>query len=211
MVNGREIFYFGRIPSSRCIFIASAYRSRIVSKSLYVSAFEAVMNGYDVLFMPFSENADAIESGVMDAGGHLNYILPSGFSRTGRIILHKAMVTAGSAITAEEDGTIACRESANRARSLGSALSDCVIVADDRIRRNGIGYIDEALDMGKDIAILKDALASGILREYAKAGAPVIGSFSDLLSLPRCILYPESDGRYGFRGDKFDMIKLADD
>ena len=211
-INGADLSYYGRIPEKKRIFIAAAYKSTKALKSLYITAFEAVSNGYSVFFIPFSEGADAIEKGVLDASGSINYILPSGLGKTSRRMLYKAMITSGSAISAEEDDERISAEAVRRAKDVGAVISDAVILADDRLGRNGYsGYIDRALDIGISAAVLRDALSSPKLREYAQSGAPIIGTFSDFLSLPRCYLYSAEHGTYFFRGEKFAIMKLADD
>ncbi len=212
VINGISLSYYGRIPSKKRIFIASAYKSSRTLRSLYMTAFEAVRNGYSVLFIPFSESAEAIESGVLDASGPINYILPSGLGKTSRRMLYKAMITSGSAISAEEDEKKITAETVKRAKNAGAMISDAIIAADDMLGRKGYsGYIDNALDMGISVAVLRDALTSVKLREYAASGAPVIGTFSDFLSLPKCYLYRADDGTYSFRGEKFAIMKLTDD
>ena len=69
-------------------------------------------------------------------------------------------------------------------------------------------FLENALNSGKDIAILKSALFSKKIREVAREGACVIDSFSSFLSDAVYLTYPKEKGEYKIQNREFDIMRL---
>lgn len=210
-VNGIDCSIYGKPPRRSAILItASSNPSRETEKALYTSSFEAVMSGYSVLFIPFFKGSEAIEKGVLDAKGEINYLIPCHFDYVKRSYIHRALITNGMAISVEGKGERVNMRSVNRAKLLGSMLSSAVIYGEEMESYKGnINYIDNALDMGAEVAVLKSALGSMLARRIAREGATIISSFSDFLSHPSLYLFEKPDGYYSFNNTNFGILSLS--
>lgn len=209
--DNERISYLGNLFTTRKrVFISTPYKaSKAIIEKCYVSAFEASLSGYNVLFIPFSPSSDAIEKGIVDGKGAISYIFPCGFNSVRRKYLHNLVITSGVGISVENDDENVSYKSVMRAKSVAAYFSDVVICADENIKINkDAEHIKAALDMGRDVAVLKSALSSSILQDYAKSGAPVIDSFSDLLISPKYYLYRRDDGVYSYDKRKFDILSF---
>ena len=67
-IQNQRISYLGALESlKKRVFISSSFNvSDDVLDSCYSSAFEAARSGYNIIAIPFSKCADAIEAGAID-------------------------------------------------------------------------------------------------------------------------------------------------
>lgn len=210
-IQNQRISYLGALESlKKRVFISSSFNvSDDVLDSCYSSAFEAARSGYNIIAIPFSKCADAIEAGAIDGKSSISYVFPCGLKRVKRQYINKTLITSGTAISAEEDDEAISYVNVLKAKSIAAYFSDIVISGDisAKTKRDAL-HLVSALDEGRDVAILRSALSSKILRELVAEGAPVINTFSDFLIEPKCYLYPRRDGFYGFGERKFGIIKI---
>ncbi len=209
--DNQRISYIGNLFSThKRVFISAPYNaSKSIIEKCYASAFEAALSGYNVIFIPFSPSSDAIEKGIVDGRGSISYIFPCGFDKVRKKYLHNLIITSGVGISVEEDGENVSYKSVIRAKSVAAYFSDVIIAADENMKSsNEAEYLKLALDMGRDVAILKSALSSALLQDYAKSGAPIIDSFSDFLIEPKHYLYRRDDGIYSYDKRKFGILTL---
>ncbi len=209
--DNQRVSYLGNLFTSRKrVFISTPHKaSKAIIEKCYVSAFEAALSGYNVIFIPFSPSSDAIEKGILDGKGSISYIFPCGFERVRRKYLHNLVITSGVGISIEAGDVNVSYKSVLRAKAAAAYFSDVVMAADENIKSySDAEYLKLALDMGRDVAIMKSALSSPILQDYAKSGAPVIDSFSDFLISPKHYLYRRDDGIYGYDKRKFGILSL---
>lgn len=209
-LEGFKIHYFGSLPKRRSVFIsASNNNSPINRASLYASAFEAALLGFDVIYMPYLGRSEPIENGVLDGEGRFHLVLPKGLHAISWRKISKAIIYGGSVLSGSLDREFSIAE-VKRAKSIASLISDAVVVGESVKDASFGSYLSDALDRGKDVAILKSSLSGAYLKSLVKDGCPAISLFSDFVINPHSFLYPCGKSRYSQDGFCFDIMRVGE-
>ncbi len=93
-----------------------------------------------------------------------------------------------------------------RAGELALSLCDAVVAVNARNCR----IFERALDLGRDVAILRPALSEPCLRRLAVEGAAVLDGFSSWLGLPSAYAFETEDGEFRERESarRFSILRL---
>ncbi|MGN1189511.1 MAG: hypothetical protein ACI4SL_03850, partial [Candidatus Ornithospirochaeta sp.] len=119
----------------------------------------------------------------------------------------RCLVTGGGVISTVEDDDLFSIEALSSSRSLAESLSRATIMGSENLGSVPIS-LSLSLNEGKEVAILESALNGKGMRNLAREGALIIRTFSDFLSSPRYITYPDKKGKYGIMGERFGILNL---
>jgi len=192
--------YYGSFPERAVFLSTSGKASDQVCAKLYLSALEASLNGYGVVYVVGTKGSGYIEQGTYDGKGTLYGVIP--------FEIEKLYPNKASRII-ESGGGIAVAGEINIARCIAVEISDAIVVSEEKCSQlQYLPQVEYALATSKEIAILREALTSRALRNLVIEGCPIISSFSDFLSSPRAIGYISERGMYGKDGTHFDIIYL---
>ncbi len=209
-VGGFPVLYYGELPKDRCVYISSSSSmDSETEKYLYASSLEAALMGYEVIYIPTLKKDDPIKNGVFDGKGTLHAIIPFGLYRSNKRDISQIIIHGGSVISESLEDSFSL-ERLERAKLIASAFADSIVVG-ERLWLKRIGeYIEQSLDNGKDVAVLKSVLGSHYLNDLVLNGAPAITTFSDFIINPPLFIYPHENGRYSQKGFCFDIISYGD-
>ena len=211
LVKDIGIFFYGDLPRRKSVYIATSSQSSPETiKGLYSSVVEASQMGWDILYIPGGDCGKAVEEGCFDGEGRLHAVLPFGLLNYSRRSIRNALVYSGSVISPYDGLRNFTLEGLDKARIIASSLADIIFIGQENILSSKVGwYIEDSLDEGKDIALLKSCMGTRYINDLVKEGCPAVSSFSDIFSSPTCFLYPSSKGRYGHNGFTFDIIEYG--
>lgn len=208
IISGIPVLFYGNLPKRDAILIASyAKRQDESARELYVSSFEASLEGFEIVAYGELGAIEAVLRGAEDGAGRIHLISSIGLSRfrtMNRSLCMRILLTGGSIISSAAVGS-----SRNEARYLCTVLSRYALAV------IGARYLPlqhpllQMLDEGKEIAILLTSLASKAGRDIAFSGCPVASSFSAVYSDSRYIVYPSPHGRFSFLGFRYDFMRLC--
>lgn len=202
--------YRGRIPEGRRVFLDyDSALGRDVEEAVFASCLE-IMGSGGIPVVSDKDSGPAFEAlKCLWKPIVLFSSLGSGkLERKKRKEAGLVVSSGGAVVYADNQSVSYSRAGVLRCLHIASSFSDCVLFASDsRSRRLGLSHrLICALDEGKDIAVLRSALAVPALRSLASEGCPIACTYSDLLSDPACIAYRDSNGKYGYRGQCFGII-----
>ncbi len=207
--NGITLNYIGSLPSGKTVFFyyGKCEDGRVL-ESVYISALEAIENGYNVLYMPELYLSRAVEKAFIDIPhGSMFSFVPRGLENVRRSTLSRALVTDGGTISIVEDDATFSYEALDGARYIASSFADGIVLC-SHSGRNLPSFLTGALDEGKSVCVLRSALTSPALRELVRDGAEVVDSFSSFLVSPRTVVYPSEGGKYGIERHRFNIMRL---
>lgn len=206
---GVEIRYIGELPDDKTIFLSGGKtmgREGVIS--MYRSSLEAALEGWNVSYIPGLKYSEAVERGVYDTvKGALFAFIPMGIKCASHSLISRCLVTGGGVISTVEDDDLFSIEALSSSRSLAESLSRATIMGSENLGSVPIS-LSLSLNEGKEVAILESALNGKGMRNLAREGALIIRTFSDFLSSPRYITYPDKKGKYGIMGERFGILDL---
>ncbi len=196
--------YFGSLPENAIFFCCKLKSDLHLLDSLYLSALEAALNGFDVLYVSGNKASKAIESGVRDGLGRLFALIPFDIGRLYMNVASTILKSNGGLIVPTYHDDMNPNDAINL---IGVQIARAIILANSGSQSiKYLPHIKYALDNSKDIAVLKDGLDSNALKSLVLDGCPLINSFSDFLSFPKAIGYRSDKGIYGKGSARFDII-----
>ena len=206
---GTEIRYIGGIPSPNTVFLSGGKnmdRKGIIA--MYRSSLEAVSNGWNVSYIPGLLYSEAVERGVYARDkGELYAFIPMVIKCASLSLISRCLVTGGGVISTVKDDDLFSFEALTSSRSLAQSLSKATVIGNENL--DSIPYsIISALDEGREVGVLENVLNGKGMRNLVREGAPIIRSFSDFLSSPRYISYPDKKGKYGIMGERFGLLDI---
>lgn len=208
-IEGINLRYIGRLPEKRSVFFSFSKRGgredRIYS---YASVLEAILNGYDCIYIPESDASFGIEKAFYDSRkGSLFAFVPYGLKSVRKSILSNALITNGGILSIVEDDSLFSIEALNATKYVASSFS-CAIILSEKKCNYEPSFISDMISTGKDIAIMKNSLSGKGMRKLVYSGLPLINSFSDFLLSPEYFLYLDKFGKYGIDGVHFSIIDV---
>lgn len=209
IINNINIRYIGRLPDEKSIFFSfskdGGKEDRIYS---YASSFEAILNGYNCIYIPQTCASEGIEKAFSDSKkGSLFAFVPYGLNVVKRSIISNALITNGGVISISEDNSLFSIEALNRTKYVASLFSSAIVLAEKKCNYEPL-FISDMLSIGKDVAIMKNSLSGKGMRKLIYSGLPLINSFSDFLLSPSYFLYLDKYGKYGIDGVHFSIIDV---
>lgn len=207
--NGITVRVLGDLPGEDTVFFHySAGGGERDAESVYISAVEALLSGYDIAYIPQLYLSSAVEKAASDTlRGSLYAFLPKGIATVSSSTLSRPLITGGGVLSIVENDAFYSFEALLGVTYLASSLSKAALMCHFRGHRIP-SFVDTALSEGKSIAVLKSALKSRPMRELVRDGAEAVDSFSSFLSFPRCTAYPSERGSYGIEASRWDIMKL---
>lgn len=207
--NGITVRYIGEYPTGRAVYFYYGKSSnRALLKSVYISALEALLNGYDIIYKPQLYLSRAVEKAAFESpSGSIYAFYPKGLNTLSNSTLMKAVLTGGGAMSILEDDAFFSYEALRGTDYVASSMSDGLLLCSYGGKKCP-HFIDDALGEGKSLGVLKSGLGDIVLKNLVRDGAECVDSFSSFLSLPRVILYPGEGGKYGIDGASFDILNL---
>lgn len=207
--NGITVRYIGSFPGEKAVFFYYGKDGdREGRRTLYISALEALMNGYDIIYKPQLYLSPAIEKAALDSlCGAIFPIYPKGLETMSKHELGKSLITGGGALSIVENDAYYSFSALLASDYLASALSRAAVLCSYN-GRYCPHFVDDLLMNGKSLCVLKTGLTSPVLRALIREGAESCDTFSSFLSSPRYIAYPKKNGRYGIDGFHFDIMSV---
>lgn len=207
--NGITVRTLGELPGENTVFFHySAGGGLRDEESVYISAVEALLSGYDIAYIPQLYLSSAIEKAASDTPrGSLYAFLPKGIATVSSSTLSRPLITGGGVLSIVENEAFYSFEALLGVTYLASSLSKASLMCHFRGHRIP-SFVDTALSEGKSIAVLKSALKSRPLRDLVRDGAEAVDSFSSFLSSPRVTAYPSERGSYGIQSIRWDIMRL---
>lgn len=207
--NGMTVRYIGGYPSKKVVyFYFGNNSSRILLQSVYLSAVEALLNGYDIVYKPQLYLSKGVEKAALDSPtGSIYAFYPKGLNTLSNSTISTSILTGGGAMSILEDDAFFSYEALLGTDYCASSMCSAVLLCSYR-GRTCPHFVSDALGEGKSIAVLRSGLESTVLRNLVREGAACVDSFSSFLSLPGVILYPREGGKYGIDGSSFDILTL---
>lgn len=208
-IEGINLRYIGRLPEEKSVFFSfsrnGGKEDRIYS---YASSFEAILNGYNCIYIPQTCASEGIEKAFSDSKkGSLFAFVPYGLKIVNKSIISNALITNGGVISIVEDNSLFSIEALNGTKYAASVLSSAIILAEKKCNYEPL-FISDMLSIGKDVAIMKSSLSGKGMRKLIYSGLPLINSFSDFLLSPKYFLYLDKYGKYGIDGVHFSIIDV---
>ena len=207
IANGLPFLYKGMLPESEALLLASfSAFSTEAERELYISAFEASLNGFEIIAFGERNGVYAVVKGVEDGGGRMSLIVSEGlswFSSRNTSLLRRVLLTGGAVIAPN-----AISKNREAARYLSYILSHAALAV---LGGNGLSEkhpVRMLLDEGKEIALLRSSLQSRAGRLLVSEGCPLADSFASWYGLTRYYVYRTQYGRYDFKGEKYDSTRL---
>ena len=208
IIDNSIVSYYGELPKKGVFVSFCTKPEKRTRVALYQMGLEIALNGYDAIYIPASLASYSFEKGVRDGNGRLFQVLPYSLKNNKPSYSSKALLSGGGIISCFDNEGFSI-ENLNRAKEIAVMLAKAVIIAEDKkTYRRPFSYVNIALDSGKDIALLYDALPSPFARNLLKEGCPLVHSFSDFLLNPRFVSFSQNKGIYGIEGEFFDIIKI---
>ncbi len=207
--NGITVRSIGTIPGDNTVFFHfTGGGTERDAESVYISAVEALLNGYDIAYIPHMYLSQAVEKAVLDTtAGSLYSFLPKGLGSVSHSTLSRALVTGGGALSIVENDAFYSFEALLGVTYLASSMSKASLLCFFRGKRVPL-FVDSALGEGKSVAVLRSALISHPMRELVKEGAESVDTFSSFLSSPKAVAYPRDGGSYGIFSSRWDIMRL---
>lgn len=207
VIDGISIRYIGKLPEKKSIFFSFSKNGGKVDRIYgYISALEAILNGYDCIYIPQSDAALGIEKAFFDSKkGSLFAFVPFGLKIVKKSIISNALITNGGVVSIVEDNALFSIEALNGIKYVASLLSSAIVLSEKRCNYEPF-FISDMLSIGKDVAIMKNSLEGKGMRRLVYSGLPLINSFSDFLLSPSYFLYLDKCGKYGIDGVHFSII-----
>lgn len=207
--NGITVRLLGSPPGENTVFFHySAGGGEKEAESVYISAVEALLSGYDIAYIPQLYLSLAVEKAAEDTpSGSLFSFLPKGIATVARSTLSRALVTGGGVLSIVENEAFYSFEALLGVTYLASSLSRAALMCHFRGHRIP-SFVDSALGEGKSIAVLKSALKSRPMRDLVREGAESVDTFSSFLSSPRYTAYPSEKGSYGTGTARWDIMRI---
>lgn len=207
--RGITVHSIGTVPGDNTVFFHfTGGGTERDAEAVYISAVEALLNGYDVAYIPHMFLSSAVEKAVTDTtSGSLYSFLPKGLGSVSHATLSRSLVTGGGALSIVEDDAFYSFEALLGVTYLAASMSKASVLCSFRGKRLP-SFVDSALNEGKSVAVLRTALLSYPLRNLVKEGAESIDTFSSFLSSPSAIAYPKEGGSYGIFSSRWDIMRL---
>ena len=201
--------YIGSYPKDKAVYFYYGKTSgRKLLESVYISALEALMCGYDIIYKPQLYLSKAVEKAAFDSPrGSIYAFYPKGLETISNSLISPPILSGGGVLSILENDAFFSFEALLATDYAASSFSCAVLMCAFSGRRCP-HFVDDALSEGKSMAVLKSGLDGVVLRNLVKEGAPCVDSFSSFLSLPRVILYPKECGKYGIDDASFDILTL---
>ncbi len=208
-LNGMSVRYIGGYPGGKAVYFYYGKNSdRSVYQSVYVSAVEALLNGYDIIYKPQLYLSRAVEKAALDSpSGSIYGFYPKGLGTLSNSTLTTSLLTGGGAMSILENDAFFSYEALRGTDYAASSMSRAVLMCSYSGKKCP-HFIDDALSEGKSIAVLKSGLKSAVLRTLLREGAECVDSFSSFLAFPDVILYPGDGKEYGIDGSSFDILRI---
>ena len=206
---GVEIRHVGKLPTEDTIFLSGGKNmGKNGMVSMYRSSIEAAANGWNVAYIPGLSYSEAVERGVYEREkGALFAYIPMGLKCASKALISRCLVTGGGVISTVSDDSPFSLEALSSSRSLAQSLSRATIMGGENLSTIPVSLVT-ALSEGKEVAVLESAMNGKGMRNLIRDGAPIIRTFSDFLSFPRYISYPDKRGRYGIMGERFSLMDM---
>ncbi len=207
--KGITVYSLGSLPGEDTVFFHySAGGGEREAESVYISAVEALLSGYDIAYIPQLYLSSAVEKALEDTPrGSLFSFLPKGIATVSSSTLSRALVTGGGVLSIVESEAFYSFEALLGVTYLASTLSKAALMCHFRGRRIP-SFVDSALSEGKSIAVLRSALKSRPMRDLVRDGAECVDSFSSFLASPRYMAYPSEKGSYGIESARWDIMRI---
>ena len=168
---------------------------------------EAFASGYSILMNPFADVMDAVLDAAMILDGR-TYVMRSDSLEDFRLgpREHKVMLLRGGYLSPKDGAGCSWKENVMKARKLSMEISSVLLLLDNDYQ----DLARDALDEGKDVAVLRCTMENPHIRRLVKEGAPALDSFSSWMEFPRAISFPMENGpfREPGTGRRFSMIIL---
>lgn len=207
--KGITVNSIGPLPGEKSVyFYYGKGGNDTLFRSVYISAVEALLNGWDILYVPELLLSKAVEKAFHDvSSGSLYSFVPRGLENTRKSTLSTALVTGGGALSIVENDAFFSFEAVLGVRYLASSMAGAVVLCfhNGRIVPS---FVDSALMEGKSMCVLKTGLTSPALRSLVRDGCPSIDSFSSFLEFPSVVAYPSEEGRYGTDNRRFSIMRI---
>lgn len=209
ILNGMTVRHIGSFPGDKCIFFYFGKGGdREMRRTLYLSAVEAFLNGYDVIYKPQLYLSQAVEKAALESPrGSIYPVYPKGLGTISNYELGKSLMTGGGAFSIVEDDAYYSFPALLASDYLASFLSRAMVLCSYNGRYCPRFIIDHLSD-GKSLCVLRPGLKDRVLCNLVREGAMCCDSFSSFLSDPSVILYPKKSGSYGIDGFHFDIMKV---
>lgn len=207
--SGMTVRYIGSLPGEKTVyFYYGKTAGKELLESVYISALEALMCGYDIIYKPQLYLSRAVEKAAFDSTrGSIYAFYPKGLETISNSLISPPVLSGGGVLSILEDDSFFSFEALLGTDYSATSMSKAILLCSYSGRRCP-HFVDDALSEGKSIAVLKSGLESMVLRNLVKEGATCVDSFSSFLSLPGVILYPKEGGKYGIDGTSFDILRL---
>lgn len=207
--NNITVRYIGELPKKRSVFFSFSKGATEEQRiSVYISAIEAFLNGYDVIYIPERSLSECVEKAARDSlKGSIYAFFPKGLDNISPTRLRPPLISGGGVLSILENDAFFSFEALKGTMYTASSMSAATVLFSYK-GRYCPHFIDDALFEGKDIAVIRSALEDRVLRELVRDGAEMIDSFSSFLINKKAFLFPRENGPYGIDGHHFDIIKL---
>lgn len=201
--------YIGSLPGEKAVyFYYGKTEGKALFESVYISALEALLCGYDIIYKPQLYLSRAVEKAAFDSPrGSIYAFYPKGLETISNSLISPPVLSGGGVLSILENDAFFSFEALLGTDYSASSMSRAVLMCSYSGRRCP-HFVDDALSEGKSLAVLKSGLESVVLRNLVREGALCVDSFSSFLSLPGVILYPKNGGKYGIDGTSFDILTL---
>ena len=181
--EGEKIIYIHQTHKTKPELIPEIWRFSL----------EAFASGYSILVNKFG----SVLSAVLDAAMLLDskvFVMVTTSLEDMKLgpWEHKVMLLRGGYLSPRELDEENWKANVMKARLSSVELSSAVLILDNDYQ----DIARDALDLGKDIAVLRSTMENPQIRMLVKEGAPVLDSFSTWMEFPKAISFPMDKGPF---------------